>query len=131
MHLHSYKVTAPAVSISGVTTSAVAVLDLSSIPGWPWGPDVPVYVEGVIVAQDGSGNTVSTKVSRTFERVSGTLAAVGASTSVLLGPVGDAALTGIAGLLVASGNSVVLQATGVALVTATFKGFIEAWSGEF
>lgn len=114
----------------GALTSTVATLNLNA-PGFCGSVDnATIHVVGYLIGTDGT-NSCSAQISRAFKRISGTLTALGAGVTNIVPMQGDVAITGSVGLLTASGTTIQLQATGVALITITWQGYLNVWSNDF
>jgi hypothetical protein len=121
----------PVNTVNVVTSNIVTTPSLAT-PGISGAIDNAGFdVEGTLVGIDGANNVISIKVARSFKRIAGVLTALGAATTVVYGPIGDAALVATVGLLVAVGNTIVLQATGVAATTIAWNGFVKVWSTDY
>jgi len=114
-------------STTGVTTVNVATfnswLQLGGVPN-----NAIIYVKGILIGVDGSGNAATIEVARPFKFSSGVLSALG-TLNVITGATGTLA-TAIASL-VASSPAIVLQATGVSATTITWFGHIYLFSNSY
>lgn len=118
--------TVDAATANIVTSPSLAAMSIvSSIDG------AGVLVEGTLVGIDASNNAVSLRVARMVKRIAGVLTALGASTTSTLAPIGDATLTGVAGIITVSGNTIILQATGVLGATVAWNGTMTLTSTDF
>jgi hypothetical protein len=90
---------------------------------------------GTLIGKDAANNVVSIQVARSFKRIAGVLTALAAATTPVIpaaaGAIGDAALVTSTGLLVVSGNSIALQATGVGATTISWNGELRLSSTDF
>ena len=103
-----------------VQSSGAATVVLASVPivnGCSY------QLQARAVGRDAAGLSVSAFRTGTAKRVSGTTSLVGVDATVPL--VLDAALTGAVVTLVANGNTVELQATGIVLKNIDWWGIIE------
>ena len=124
------------------TTSAAAVTIVLSPslnaanPPWSTAVDNAGFMAiGTLVGKDAANNVVSIMVARSFKRIAGVLTALAAATTPVIpnaaGAIGDAALTTSTGVLIVSGNSIALQATGVAATTISWNGELRLYSTDF
>ena len=82
-------------------------------------------IQFYVVGKNSSGDSVSIAGVAGAKRAGAGAALVGAVAGLLT--VADAAVTGSTATLVASGNDIILRATGVALQTVDWFGEIVAW----
>lgn len=129
--LSSLRCTSPTVQTAGAV--AGTILQYSTAVPLISGSlnNLGMYVEATFTGYDATGGAVvTTKVSRSFKKVSGTLTALGAQ--AVISPVaGDAALLAATVSLNAAGIVIQGQATGVAGVTLNWVCHFEIWSTEF
>lgn len=83
-------------------------------------------LQGVVVGKDSSGNTVAGLIVSGAKRAGGGAALVGAAVQLLL--VADAAVATATATWVASGNNVILRATGLALITIDWTAEATVWA---
>lgn len=124
-------VTIPGTSTTtvNIATSTIATIDLSA-PGFIGSINAGLHVKGYLIGTDGT-NTVTCECARAYSRISGTLTALGAGITSIVPMIGDAALVASVAILDASGTSIRLRVTGVALITITWQGYLELWSNDF
>lgn len=121
-------------STSSNTTVTLATFDFTSNPTGLVLDNVGVLVQGYICAQSGT-NVATAFISRSFKRMSGTVSAVNSLTSIVAGTagalIGDVALVTAVGNISNSGNTIILQCTGIIATNITWSGYLTIYTGEF
>lgn len=101
------------VNTAGATTSTIVTSPPLTAPGIIAAfNNGGITVKGIFTGIDGSGNVVSFEIVRIVKRNAGILTTAGAQMTIFA-PAGDAPLLGVSGLIDVTGNTIILEATGI------------------